>query len=97
MTVVPCRISGLCTGVCDLGGAQHSHRHCVVPAFGKFFIFPDLARVSDVGYDSPRFTTWRGGFKAIGSAFRPINRGLPFVWSFCSHFGELLPQPLRGA
>ena len=97
MTVVPCRVSGLCTRVCDPGGAERSHRCCVIPTFGKILIFPDLTWVSDVGYDSPWFAMRRRGFKAVGFAFGHINRGLHFVWSFYSHFGELLPQPLRGA
>ena len=66
MTVMPCRISGLCTRVCDPGGAERSHRCCVIPTFGKILIFPDLTWVSDVGYDSPWFAMRCGGFKAIG-------------------------------
>ena len=60
MTIVPYRVSGLCTGVCDLGRAERSHLPDIVPAFGRILIFPDLARVSDVGYDSPRFATRHG-------------------------------------
>jgi hypothetical protein len=96
MIVVPRCISGLRTGVCDPGRAKRSHRRCVAPAFGEILIFPDLARVSDVGYDFPWFATWHEGFKAVGSALRPINRGLPLVLSFRRHFGESLAQPLRG-
>ena len=95
-TIVPCHVGGLCTRVCDLGEAERSHRCCAVPTFGKILIFPDLAWVSDIGYDSPQFATRRGGFKAVGSTFGPINRGLPFIWSFYNHFGESLPQPLQG-
>jgi hypothetical protein len=37
-----------------------------------------------------------GFFKVVGSAFRPINRGLPFVWPFYRHFSESLsPSPFE--
>jgi hypothetical protein len=91
MTVMPCRVSGLRTGVCDLGRAECSHRRCVIPVIGEILIFSELTWVLNAGYGFPWFTTWCGGFKAVGSALGPINRGLPLIWSFHRHFGESLP------
>jgi hypothetical protein len=66
MIVMPCHVSGLRTRVCDLGGAECSHRRCVIPVIGEILIFSELTWVLDAGYGFPWFTMWCGVLRPLG-------------------------------
>jgi hypothetical protein len=66
MIVMPCHVSGLRTRVCDLGGAECSHRRFVIPVIGEILIFSELTWVLDAGYGFPWFTMWCGVLRPLG-------------------------------